>query len=149
MRILHTKLLRDLRRQPQQLVAVGVLIVLGVALYGASYDAYKNLDASYNQYFVDQHFADLTVSGGDSQQIAAKLAAEPGVQAAQVRTQVDIPLQVPGRRHLPGPGDRAARRRAAGRRRGHRRQRHLPLAERPERRAGREAHGRQRAPRPR
>ncbi len=96
MKILHTKLLRDLRKQPAQLFAVGVLILLGVSLYGASYDAYKNLDASYNQYFVDQHFADLTVNGGDSGQIAAGLSSEPGVQAVQVRTSVDMPVQTPG-----------------------------------------------------
>ncbi|MEU8346479.1 ABC transporter permease [Spirillospora sp. NPDC048832] len=96
MSVLGTKLRRDLRHRPAQLVSVVVLVMLGVALFGASYDAYKNLDAGYRQTFRDLRFADLTLSGGDTAAIAADAASRPGVAAAAVRTVADVPLRMPG-----------------------------------------------------
>lgn len=96
MSVLNTKLRRDLRRRPAQLVSVVVLVMLGVALFGASYDAYKNLDAGYQQTFRDYRFADLTLSGGDAAAIAGEAAARPGVAAAAARTVADVPLRMPG-----------------------------------------------------
>jgi putative ABC transport system permease protein len=93
--VLNVKLRRDLRRRPAQLVSVVVLVMLGVALFGASYDAYKNLDAGYQATFHKYRFADLTLTGGDTAAIAKQAGARPGVEAVTVRTVADVPLRMP------------------------------------------------------
>jgi putative ABC transport system permease protein len=93
-RTLRTKLRRDLRRQWPQLAAVTLTILLGVALFGASYDAYRNLGASYDKVFTDQRFADLWITGGDTAALAAQARVVPGVAAVTTRTQADVPVQV-------------------------------------------------------
>jgi len=94
MRTLRTKARRDMRRQATSFGAIAVTIFLGVTLFGASYDAYRNLDASYKQAFVEYRFADLTVTGGESERFAAEAERTPGVDAVQARTQADVPLHV-------------------------------------------------------
>jgi putative ABC transport system permease protein len=84
--MLRRALLRDLRARRAQFVAVWATIVLGVALFGASYDAFQNLTASYQKMYTDLAFADLTVSGGPADRIAADGAALPGVAATAVRS---------------------------------------------------------------
>ena len=96
MSVLTVKLGRDLARRPGQLIWVAMLILVGVALYGASYDAYRNLQASYQAIFDRYRFADLTVDGGDTAAIARQAARTSGVFATAVRTVADVPLRVPG-----------------------------------------------------
>jgi putative ABC transport system permease protein len=84
--MLRRALLRDLRARRAQFVAVWATIVLGVALFGASYDAFQNLTSSYQKMYTDLAFADLTVSGGPVDRIAADGAALPGVSATAVRS---------------------------------------------------------------
>jgi putative ABC transport system permease protein len=62
---LHTKLWRDLRRRRAQFAALAVTLFLGIALFATSYDAFLNLQASYQELYARTHFADLTVTGGD------------------------------------------------------------------------------------
>lgn len=57
------KTVRDLRRRPAQSVAIAVIVMLGVLLFIASYDSFRNLTASYNRTYDRLHFADLTASG--------------------------------------------------------------------------------------
>ncbi len=91
---LRTKLRRDIRQQWAQFAAVTGTILVGVALFGASYEAYRNLVASYDGVFVSEQFADLFVTGGDVEAFAADARAVDGVAATTTRTQVDVPLQV-------------------------------------------------------
>lgn len=93
-RTLRTKLRRDVSRQWPQFTAVTVTILLGVTLFAATYDAYRNLDASYQQVFVDQRFADLFVTGGDTAAIAAAARATDGVGAVTTRVQADVPIRI-------------------------------------------------------
>ncbi|WUI03170.1 ABC transporter permease [Spirillospora sp. NBC_00431] len=95
MSVLNVKLRRDLRRRPAQLVSAVVLVMLGVALFGASYDAYRNLDSGYRATFDRYRFADLTVSGGDTAAIAKRAGGTPGVEAVAVRTVADVPMRMP------------------------------------------------------
>ncbi|TYB41429.1 ABC transporter permease [Actinomadura chibensis] len=95
MSVLTVKLRRDLRRRPAQLVAAVALVMLGVALFGASHDAYENLDQGYRAAFARYRFADLTLRGGDAAAIAADARTRPGVAAATARTVADIPLRMP------------------------------------------------------
>jgi len=91
---LRTKARRDMRRQPASFLAIALTIFLGVALFGASYDAYRNLDASYERSFVEYRFADLTVTGGDVGRLASEARETAGVAAVQERVQADLPLRV-------------------------------------------------------
>ena len=91
---LRTKLLRDIRTQWPQFVAITVTVLLGVGLYAASYDAYRNLIASYNRVFDQERFADLFVTGGDVTTFAAAARIDPGVAAVATRTQADVPVRI-------------------------------------------------------
>jgi putative ABC transport system permease protein len=91
---LRTKARRDMRRQRASFLAIAVTIFLGVTLFGASYDAYRNLDASYRRAFTEYRFANLTVTGGRTGELARRARATAGVEAVQARTQADLPLRV-------------------------------------------------------
>lgn len=93
--LLRRKLRRDLRESRWQAVAVVVTVLLGVMLFAASFDAFRNLTASYQQTYEDLAFADLTVSGGDTDGFAAQARTAPGVQDVARRVQADVPLVVP------------------------------------------------------
>jgi len=75
---------RDVLRRRGQFAAVIATTFLGVALFGASYDAYRNLLSSYDTLFARTHFADLTVAGGDVGGFSDEARTLPGV--AQVAT---------------------------------------------------------------
>ncbi len=83
-----------MRRQRASFAAIALTIFLGVTLFGASYDAYRNLDASYGRAFTEYRFANLTVTGGRAARLAQEARSTPGVQAAQARVQADLPLRV-------------------------------------------------------
>jgi putative ABC transport system permease protein len=98
--LLERKLVRDIGRRRAQFVAIVATIVLGVALFGASYDAYQNLLASYDELFVQTRFAALTIDGGDPGQVAAAVADVPGVDAVATRSTADLPIQVADTRFI-------------------------------------------------
>ena len=112
--MLRRKLRRDLRRQRAQFAAVGVTVLLGVALFGATYEAYRSLKASYDAAFVRYRFANLTISGGAIAELAQRARATPGVAAVQARVQADVPMQA-RRRQAARPDRRDPCRCAAGR----------------------------------
>ncbi len=93
---LRHKLLRDIRTQRAQFIAVTVTIFLGVTMFAASYDSYQNLTASYESTFTEFRFANLTVAGGDVEGFAAAARSQEGVESVELRTVADIPLQVGG-----------------------------------------------------
>ncbi len=99
---LRTKLRRDIVRQWPQFVAIVVTITLGVALFAASYDGFRNLQASYDNMHVELRTADLWVTGGDTGAIADAARGTSGVAAVTTRVQADIPLRVDGRDKLRG-----------------------------------------------
>jgi putative ABC transport system permease protein len=91
---LHKKALRDLRRRLPQVSAIGATVMLGVLLFVASYDSFRNVQASYDRTYARTHFADLTVTGGDSDAIAAAVREAAGVDRVVTRTQADRPMSV-------------------------------------------------------
>jgi putative ABC transport system permease protein len=101
---LRTKLWRDTRRQWAQAAALVLTVLLGVALFAASFDAYGNLRDSYAHVFAVQRFADLWADTGSPAQartVADRLGRSPGVRAVAVRTQADLPIRI-GTDKLPG-----------------------------------------------
>ncbi|MCB9561335.1 MAG: FtsX-like permease family protein [Kofleriaceae bacterium] len=100
MRLLRRKLTRDLRRQRAQSIAIGLTIFLGTMLAVLSAGAYRDLDASYAKMFEVTGFADLWITGGDVEAIAAEAQDTAGVATAQARRVVDVPFEVADRRFM-------------------------------------------------
>jgi putative ABC transport system permease protein len=91
---LHRKLLRDIRRYRAQFLAITITIFLGVAIFGASYDSFQNLQASYDTTATEYRFANLTAVGGDTAAIVAAAEAQPAVESVETRTSVDVPFLI-------------------------------------------------------
>ena len=102
---LRTKLRRDIRRTWTLFTALVVMVMLGIALYGAADNSFRNLQGSYDNAFEVQGFPDLFVTGGDVEAYAAAAAQDPSVAATRMRTQADLPM---AGHH--GRGDRPVRR---------------------------------------
>ena len=93
MNYLRIKRGRDMRRQRWQFLAVLVTIVLGVMLFAASYDAYRNLEASYSHTYDRLALADMTVTGADDG-FASAVADIEGIAAVETRRQGDAPMRI-------------------------------------------------------
>ncbi|HML51844.1 MAG TPA: FtsX-like permease family protein [Propionicimonas sp.] len=100
MSILNRALRRDLTSRAAQFLAVGVTVVLGVAMFGATFDAFANLTASYQGMYTRYAMADLVAVGGDSSAIADKGRREAGVAAADTRSVGETAMRVSGHRQL-------------------------------------------------
>ncbi|MFR9752367.1 ABC transporter permease [Nocardia sp. 004] len=93
-KVLGRKIRRDLRRKPAQAAAIAVTVMLGVLLFIASYDSFRNLSTSYERTYTRLHFADFTAVGGDPAVIAAAARADDSVARVSVRTQADVPMTI-------------------------------------------------------
>lgn len=91
---LQHKLWRDLGRGKAQFIAITITIFLGVTIFGATYDSYQNLRASYDLTATEFHFANLTVNGGDVETFAQTAATTDGVESVELRSTADVPFQV-------------------------------------------------------
>jgi len=87
-------MVRELRARRGPFLAVLVTVILGVALFGASYDAFLNLTATYEQLYAETHFASVTAVGGDAPSVAAAAADVDGVAATAARSVANTPVRV-------------------------------------------------------
>lgn len=94
MSVLARKLRRDFARNRRQFLAVAATVFVGVTLFGASYDAYRSLEASYTELYDRLGFADLWVTGGDVDAIAARARELDGVAAVETRHRAEVPLRI-------------------------------------------------------
>jgi putative ABC transport system permease protein len=92
--LLQRSMLRELRARRGPFLAVIVTVVLGVALFGASYDAFLNLTSSYEQLYAETRFATVTAVGGDPAQVAGAASGVTGVTATATRSVADTPIRV-------------------------------------------------------
>ena len=91
---------RDLHRRPAQALAVAMTVMLGVLLFVASYDSFRNLSASYEHTYTRLHFADLTATATDPVAVAAAVRETPAVAGVSVRVQADVPMTIRGAKLL-------------------------------------------------
>ena len=91
---MRRKLLRDIRRTWALFTALVVTVMLGIALYAAADNSYRNLQNSYDNAFVQEAFPDLFVTGGDVEAFSSEAAAQDEVTATRTRVQADIPMAV-------------------------------------------------------
>ena len=79
---LHLKLLRDIKTAKIQYGAVAFIIFLGITIFICGYEAYLNLDISYNAYFDRLNMGDYWVSVNEIDDRAVRQMNEiPGVTA--------------------------------------------------------------------
>jgi putative ABC transport system permease protein len=79
---LHLKLLRDIKSAKIQYSAVAFIIFLGISLFICGYEAYLNLDISYNAYFDRLNMGDYWISVNEIDDRAVRQLNEiPGVTA--------------------------------------------------------------------
>jgi putative ABC transport system permease protein len=75
-------------------------VFLGVTLFGATYDSFRNLEASYDRTATDYRFANLFVAGGDVQEIREAFSDVAGIEALAVRAVADVPFEMGGTKLL-------------------------------------------------
>src|SRR5665648_85921 len=102
MGVLSRKLRRDLWERKGQLGAVVITIFLGVVLFGASYDAFLDLKASYESLYESLRFADFTIEAQNPEQLAQRGGELEGVAASTVRPVAEIPMRIAGEHKLLG-----------------------------------------------
>lgn len=96
-RVFRAKLRRDVWRQRWQFTAVALVIALGVCVFVAAFDAYRNLSGSFDRAYADQRLPDVVITGPGASALAGDVAALPGHPVTQVRHETETGLRVDGR----------------------------------------------------
>jgi putative ABC transport system permease protein len=99
-RVLVRKLRRDVWRQRWQFAAVVVVIAIGVAVYVAAADSYRNLGQSFDRAYAEQRLPDVVLSGPAAVELGDLAAALPGDPVTAVRVQGDVGIRIRGHKLL-------------------------------------------------
>ena len=96
---LHLKLLRDLRSSPFMFAGIVLLLLVGIALFVASYSLYLNLEQSYATSYRRLRLADFTVPVQSAPaQVVTRLRRLPGVREVEGRTIREVEIRLPTQR---------------------------------------------------
>jgi putative ABC transport system permease protein len=87
--VLARKLRRDVWRQRTQFGAVVVIVAIGVAVFVAANDAYRNLKDSFATAYATQRLPDVVLSGPNADALVNDAARLPGEPVVTTRTQQD------------------------------------------------------------
>lgn len=97
MRAIHKKLLRDLWSSRGQVLAIGLVITSGVAMFIAYLSTFQSLDLTRDAYYERYRFADVFAAVKRApDHLAARLREIPGVAAVETRVSVGVNLDMPG-----------------------------------------------------
>lgn len=97
LRALDRKLLRDLVRLRGQVLAIALVVACGVATVVTTRTAYESLVGARADYYARYRFADVFGHLKRAPEaLRARLAAIPGVAAAETRVVASVTLDVPG-----------------------------------------------------
>ncbi len=97
MRKLDQKLIRDLRRTWAQAVAIALVLAAGIATLVLANGAYRSLFETRAAYYERYRFADIFATARRvPQDVARRIAALPGIQAAEPRVQATALLDIDG-----------------------------------------------------
>lgn len=95
---LDLKLLRDLWRLKAQALAIALVLACGVAIFMTGLGMVRALDATLEDYYNRQHFADVFASARRAPiSLLRDVEAIDGVQSAQARVVGSVVLDLPGR----------------------------------------------------
>jgi putative ABC transport system permease protein len=81
-------------RQRGQFAAVIVVIAMGIAVFVAASDAYRNLNDSFDRAYSTQRLPDVVLSGPNAATLAAEAANLPGHPLVTSRVQADVGARV-------------------------------------------------------
>jgi putative ABC transport system permease protein len=87
--LLRRKLWRDLGRRRAQVIAVGLTVMVGVAVFVVTAAMASNLSDSYDLSYEQTSFADVWITGGADDLLGA-IEAMDGVDRVEVRTSAEI-----------------------------------------------------------
>lgn len=97
MKPLTRKLIRDLWASRWQYLAVSLMVILGVAFFGAAYMSYQNLDSSYQYSYNRLRFEDFRITVHAAPlHVVERIARIPGVEAVEGRLIEDVAVELPG-----------------------------------------------------
>lgn len=88
--VLVRKLRRDVWRQRGQFAAVVVVLAIGVTVFIAASDAYRNLRDSFDRAYTSQRLPDVVLTGPRAHEFTDAALRLPGDPIAETRTQADI-----------------------------------------------------------
>ena len=92
--VLGRKLRRDVWRQRGQFAAVVVVIAMGIAVFVAASDAYRNLNDSFDRAYATQRLPDVVLTGPAAPLLAGEAAGLPGDPLVTSRLQADVGARV-------------------------------------------------------
>ncbi|MHB9024612.1 MAG: ABC transporter permease [Armatimonadota bacterium] len=93
---LNIKLIRDIRFSPLMFAGIVFLLLAGIALFGASYELYLNLQRSYALSYQRLHLADFSLAVQSAPNaVIATLRRIPGVRSVEGRMVQEIEIQQP------------------------------------------------------
>jgi putative ABC transport system permease protein len=94
---IHRKMLRELKEMRSQAVAIGFVIVAGVATFVSMTSIYESLELTLANYYDEHRFADGFVSILRApEHLARRLQEVPGVNEVQTRVVAAVNLEVGG-----------------------------------------------------
>ncbi|KAA8965440.1 ABC transporter permease [Mycobacterium sp.] len=95
-RALRHKLLRDVWRERWRFTAIAAVVAIGVAVFVAATESYRNLDQSFDSAYAAQRLPDAIISGTGVAGLRGAVATMPGKPLVDVRHQADVGIRVNG-----------------------------------------------------
>ncbi|MGO8964514.1 MAG: FtsX-like permease family protein [Mycobacterium sp.] len=95
-RTLRHKVLRDVWRERWRFAAIAAIMAIGVAVFIAATDSYRNLDQSFDRAYAIQRLPDAVVSGLGATGLRDTMANMPGRPLVDVRHQADVGIRLNG-----------------------------------------------------
>jgi putative ABC transport system permease protein len=93
-RALRRKMRRDVWRERWRFAAIAAIMAIGVAVFVAATDGYRNLDQSFDRSYATQRLPDAIVSGPGAAGLRDTVAKMPGRPLVEVRHQADVGIRV-------------------------------------------------------
>jgi putative ABC transport system permease protein len=92
---LTLKLIRDIRFSPWMFLGIAVVVMIGIALFDASYISYNSLGRSYNLTYEKLNLADFTINMNFAPEAVVKQVSNiPGVRQVEGRIQEEVPVKL-------------------------------------------------------
>ncbi|MCV7006878.1 FtsX-like permease family protein [Mycobacterium gordonae] len=95
-RTLRRKIRRDVQRARWRFGAIAVIMAIGVAVFVAATDSYRNLKGSFERSYSSQRLPDAVVSGPGAAGLRTAVGAMAGSPLVEIRHQADVGIRVNG-----------------------------------------------------
>ena len=93
-RALRRKVRRDVWRERWRFAAIAAIMAIGVAVFVATTDGYRNLDQSFDRSYTTQRLPDAIVSGPGAAGLRDAVVKMPGRPLVDIRHQADVGIRV-------------------------------------------------------